>query len=123
MKKNDIILIVVILAIAAAIFALVQKNKTTEEPDWVVVTIGSVEYARYPLNEDATYEIKAHDGETNILQIIDGTATMIEANCSDQICVYQKAISQNGEMIVCLPHQVIVQIESNEDSSNDAVSN
>lgn len=123
MKKNDIILVVVILAIAAGLLFMVQKNKNKTEPDWVVVNIGSSEYGRYPLDKDATYTIEAHDGEENVLEIKDGEAKMTEANCSDQICVYQKAISKNGEMIVCLPHQIIVTIEASEESANDSVSN
>lgn len=123
MKKNDIILIGIILAIAAGVLYFVQRNKNAVEPDYVVVSVAGEETARYPLNKDATYEIEAHEGEVNVLQIKDGVATMTEANCSDQICVYQADISKNGEMIVCLPHQVIVYIESSEESANDAVSN
>lgn len=124
MKKNDVILIVIILAIAAGLFFMIQKNKSKAEPDWVVVSVGgSTEYARYPLNKDATYELEVHEGELNILQVQNGVATMTEANCSDQICVYQKGISQNGEMIVCLPHQLIVTIESSTEKTNDSVAN
>lgn len=123
MKKNDVVLIVVILAIAAGLFFMIQKNKSKAEPDWVVVSVGSNEYARYPLNKDETYELKVHEGEVNILQVKDGVATMIEANCSDQICVYQKGISQNGEMIICLPHQLIITIDSSIEKTNDSVAN
>lgn len=123
MKKNDIILIVVILAIAAGFFFVIEKKKNASEPDWVVVSVGSTEYARYPLDKDATYEIEAHEGEVNILEIKDGVATMIEADCPDQICVNQKEISKQGEMIVCLPHQVIVEVEASEESTSDAVAN
>lgn len=123
MKKNDIILIVAILAIAAGFFFVVQRNRTASDPDWVVVTVGGTEFARYPLSKDGIYEIEAHEGEVNILEVKDGVATMTEANCSDQICVYQSSISKNGEMIVCLPHQVIVQIDASEESTRDAVAN
>ena len=123
MKKNDIILIVVILAITAGFFYVVQRNKNTGEPDWVVVTVGSAEYGRYELDKDAVYEIEAHEGHMNILEIKDGVADMTDANCSDQLCVYQKSISKQGEMIVCLPHEVIVSVEASEESTSDAVAN
>ena len=123
MKKNDILLVGAILLIAAVLFFAVQYKRNSKEADWVVVSNGSTEYARYPLHKDGTYEIVAHEGEKNVLTIKDGVVNMIEANCSDQICVYQKEISKNGEMIVCLPHQIIVEIESGEESTSDAVAN
>lgn len=123
MKKNDIILVISIAVVAIACFVWLRSNQSKQEPDWVVVSVGNQVYGKYPLNQDATYEIHAHDGEENILEIKDGIVTMKEANCSDRICVYQSDISKNGEMIVCLPHQVIVVIEASEETEKDAVAN
>ena len=39
----------------------------------------------------------------------------------DQICVHQRAISKNGESIICLPNKVVVSIEGAEDSQIDVV--
>ena len=35
---------------------------------------------------------------------------MISADCPDHLCVKQGKISADGEMIVCLPNKVTVQI-------------
>lgn len=121
MKKNDIKLIITVLVIAAGIFAFWQWKQNKSEPDWVVVTIEGNEYARYPLNQDATYTIEPHTGEENVLVIQDGNVEIKDANCSDRICIYQGKISKNGELIVCLPHGLIVQVESSEESVNDSV--
>ena len=121
MKKNDIILIAVILVVAAGLLFFIQrgKNKSNAETDWVVIQNGEKEYVRYPLHEDGTYEIEAVKGHKNILEIKDGKANMIEADCSDKICVHQAPISEVGEMIVCLPNQVIVTIESDKQGKNE----
>ena len=74
----------------------------------------------YSLIENQTIEI--NDG-SNILEIKDGIADMIEADCPDKLCVKQKAISKNGESIICLPNEVVVEVKSNEDSEYDAVVN
>lgn len=121
MKKNDFILIAVILILAASLFVVASKVKNQGEPSWVVVTIEGKEYARYDLDQDATYEIEPYEGENNIIKIEDSKASMIKASCSDQICVHQSEISKNGDMIVCLPHALIVSIESSEDSVSDSV--
>ena len=57
------------------------------------------------------------------MKIKDGEADMISADCPDKLCVHQKAISKDGESIICLPNQVVVEIESSESSEYDAVTN
>ncbi len=72
----------------------------------------------YSLAKDQSIEI---NGGTNVLKIRNGSADMTEADCPDKLCVNQKAISKNGESIICLPNKVVVTIESSEDSVFDAV--
>ena len=49
------------------------------------------------------------------------TADMTEADCPDKLCVNQRAVSKNGESIICLPNKVIVTVDSSENSEFDAV--
>jgi hypothetical protein len=46
---------------------------------------------------------------------------MTEADCPDKLCVQEKAVSKNGETIVCLPHRVVVEITSEEENEIDGV--
>ena len=48
---------------------------------------------------------------------------MIRADCPDQLCVKQKAVSKNKESIICLPNKIIVEVDSHKNSQYDAVSN
>ena len=48
---------------------------------------------------------------------------MESADCPDQICVRQKAISKEGESIICLPNKVVVSIVGGEEKELDAVTN
>ena len=52
----------------------------------------------------------------NLISVIDGTVIMETADCKDQICVHHKPISSKGESIICLPHRLVVEIESNENT-------
>ena len=74
----------------------------------------------YMLSKDQEISI---NGGTNILTIKDGKADMKEADCPDQLCVHQKAISKNHESIICLPHKVVVEVESAESGKLDGISN
>lgn len=72
----------------------------------------------YSLSEDREIEI---NGGTNTLKIRNGIADMTKADCPDKLCVNQKAVSKNGESIICLPNKVVVTVDSSENSEFDAV--
>ena len=110
--RNDIILAAVILVIAVAGLLLMNLNKT--QGDFAVVKIDGVEKYRYPLIENVTVDIvTGKEGENiNILVIKDGEAFMTEADCPDGICVAHRPIKNTGESIVCLPHKIVVEIQS-----------
>lgn len=119
MKKNDIILIIVILVVAALGFSWIQMQKQ-EEAGTVKVYVDGEEKASYQLNQDGEYDIETESG-TNRLVIKDGEADVTYADCPDELCVKQASISKNGETIVCLPHKVVVEIVSTDESELDAL--
>lgn len=107
-KKNDLILIGVILAAAVLIFVYSLLTRTGGA--YAVVTVDGEEIGRYRLDEPFETEIVTDLGR-NILVIADGKARVTEADCPDGLCVSQKDICYEGETIVCLPHRLIVTIE------------
>ncbi len=118
-RRNDLILIVILLAAALAVWGFAHFH--AEAGAWVVVTRDGVEEARYPLDEEATLTLEAGD-DSNQLVIKDGQADMIGANCPDKLCVHQAAISKAGQSIICLPHKLIVSIEGGEEAEFDVIS-
>lgn len=120
MKKNDIILIAVILLAAGAGFLWNHLQKQ-EEGGCAVVYVEGEKIAAYSLDEEGTYEITTKNG-SNLLVIKDRKADVTEADCPDSLCVKQKAIDKNGETIVCLPHKVVVEVQNRQESELDAIS-
>ena len=121
MKKNDIVLIAVLLVAAVLVAAgmrIWQMNNTKDTAN-VVVTIDGEVYGTYPLSEDRTERIELPDGSYNILIIADGYADVTEASCPDQICVKHNHIRYSGDAIVCLPNKVVVTVEGGEDNDID----
>ena len=84
----------------------------------VAIKVDGATEGTYVLTEDRRIEI---NHGTNILEIKDGEDSMIEADCPDQICVHEKAISADGESIICLPNKIVVEVESDKESELDAV--
>ena len=118
MKKNDWILVAVILVLAGIGF-LIFTNFGRQTAGIVKVTVDGEVFGTYSLKKEQEVEIN----ETNRLIIEDGQVDMIEADCPDQICVEHISISKNKETIVCLPNKVIVEIDGGEDAEIDAVAN
>ena len=123
-KKNDLILIGVLLMVAlAAYFCISFFQGASTKNGVAVVTIDDAEYGRFPLVVDTEERIELPDGSYNLLVIQDGKADVTEASCPDGICVNHRAISKQGQSIVCLPNKVVVEIENGEESDLDAVTN
>lgn len=107
MKRADGIIIAVTL-LAAALFLAVAWGRGNGRT--VALYDGETEIGRYPLTVERTIRVELEDGY-NIVVISDGTVSVSEADCANQICVHTPAIDQTGETIVCLPHKFYVVIK------------
>ena len=122
LQKRDILLIggLLLAALPAWLFFAVFGKKAGA---YVTVTVDGEIYGTYPLAVEQTIDIKKDAVTTNVLVIADGRADMKEADCPDQLCVHQRAISRSKESIICLPNKIIVEVDSHQNSQYDAVSN
>lgn len=116
LRKADLILLAVVLALGAVLAAVLLLRSSGGVAQ---VRVAGVVTASYPLDEDASYTITGADGGTNLLVIEDGSARIEEASCPDGVCVHTGRVRRDGQSIVCLPNQVVVEIvsESAENSS------
>ena len=79
-RKNDWILIVILLVAAVGAYVAMQYYQNVSTKNAVaVVTVDGVEYGRYPLSEDHTETIRFEDGYYNRFAIQDGYVSMPEA--------------------------------------------
>lgn len=117
LKKKDLLLICIVLCVAG-IWSGIRYFTGSRDPGYVTVKVDGVLEGTYLLDEDQVIEI---NHGTNILEIQDGKARMIEADCPDQLCVHQKAITAGDESIICLPNKVVAEVVSQTKSEYDAV--
>jgi len=113
-RKADIVLFIVLLAFGfAMLFFTIRAASSPGEQ--VVINVDGNEYGRYPLDQDNVIEI--HNGDRqNTVTIRDGGVFMSYSTCENQICVHEGVVTTPGQLIVCLPNYVIVEIEGGEDS-------
>ena len=114
--KNDVILAVIVIAIAATGLLLLNVFKT--EGAFAVVKLDGKETERYPLSVNTEVVIETENDGKNTLVIEDGKAFIKDATCPDKICEGHSKISFKGETIVCLPHKVVIEIVA-ADSDNE----
>lgn len=118
--KKDIILLSGIL-LTALLAWLIPSFLNKGKPAVVRVYQDGNRIADYPLAEDLTTAIPYGEEHYNLLLIEGGKVSVSDADCPDQLCVKQRSISGNGESIICLPHRLVVQIESEEEREMDAI--
>jgi hypothetical protein len=56
-----------------------------------------------------TQEISTEYG-SNTISVEPGSIAVVAADCPDQLCMQQGALSTSGAPIVCLPHRLVIQI-------------
>ena len=111
-KRNDIILIAAILALATLAALVLLLTRT--QGDRVIVTVNGETYGSYSLSKDTEMDIRTGESgkQLNRLIIKDGKAYVETATCPDGICASHKPISHDGESIICLPHKVVITVET-----------
>ena len=123
MKRRTVLLAGGLLAavLACAGFLLWQRSHAgaavTAEIYQGGVLVESVRLDR--LQSSRTLTLTGEDGGENVVELAPGRVRMYSANCPDQVCVRQGWISDASVPIVCLPHQVIIQVTGG-DSYADA---
>jgi len=123
MKRLDVVIIIAILVISlASYFAYNMSLNRDIGEKYVVISIKGEVYKTIPLVESAS-EIMTLSSElgTNVINIEDGAVRVIEASCPDKLCIMDGKIYRPGEVLVCLPNQVVIEIKGQEQGEVDAL--
>lgn len=108
-KKNDILLATLLLFLAGATgggYWLTHRAPALRAE----VTIDGELVETLDLSKEQEVVIHGARGGVNRLVVQNGQIWCAEASCPDQVCVHQGKQSHDGELIVCLPSLMIVQI-------------
>ena len=123
MKKMKADAAVIGCVLMVAILFLIIQNLPFHEAGEVHIMKEGQMIGNYSLTEDKTITVPWDEEGYNLVLISEGTVRVCDADCPDKLCIRQKEISKNGESIICLPHKLVVQIVSKEESDLDAVTN
>ncbi len=124
LKKGDCFILLGIMVVVVFLLILIHGNA---EGNQVHVTVNgnTTTYSLFE-NQKITLTNKEENDTadsalliTNQIVIDEGQVYMEQADCRDQVCVKHKAISKNGEMIICLPNKVYIEVQSNTEKEVD----
>ena len=85
----------------------------------VVVLVDGQRFARLNLFNDQDLEVPGHLGHSHI-QVREGQVRFVDSACPNKQCVHTGWLKQSGEVAVCLPNKVSVQVLA-DDPRFDAV--
>lgn len=121
--EGDIFAVALVLTIAFSVWLFFHFGGNRREGCEAVILQDGIEHGRYSLAEDDIITVRGENGSYNLILISKGSVQVSDADCPDKLCIRQRSISRNGESIICLPHKLVITIESPEESDMDAVTN
>ena len=126
MKKGDKIaaILIFLLILISGIATLVYKQHVKSTHNFAVITLDSKVIQTIDLNAVKTqkeWKIYNKAGNYNLIEILPGKIRIKDADCPDKICVKEGWISQGGQLIVCLPHKLIISIEGKNNTVDSVV--
>lgn len=107
--KRDVIPVLCVIAVVLAAACAVELYQSTHVAGIARVHDAEGTTHDLPLDENTEYMVTTELG-SNLVVVEDGHAFVSEADCPNHDCVNQGAIDEVGEQIVCLPHQLYVEI-------------
>ncbi len=109
-RRNSVILAVFLIAVFL-VFYMIQRFQTKEDSLKAVIQIDGKTVHTMDLDRDETYTAGDPEGDYNTIVVKDGTVMVEESNCANQVCVKTGQIRNEGEVIACLPHKMIIYLE------------
>ncbi|RYL92430.1 NusG domain II-containing protein [Sporolactobacillus sp. Y61] len=118
-RRWDIIIVCLLVLFSFlpfGIFSYVQAEQTSgDRSEVAVIKVNNKKVKQVVLSgnaENQIFDIHTKDGGVNTIQVRNNRIRIKSANCPDQVCVRTGYISKPGETIVCIPHKVVIEIQS-----------
>ena len=109
--KRDLLFCIITLLLAGCFCVLVFLNVSEKSGETVEIFCRGELISTISLKKDQM--VKINDNNTDlILEIKDGTAFVQSSACDSQDCVHSPAISKKGQVILCAPQQILIQIST-----------
>lgn len=113
LTKGDKILIVSIVILSILSLIYIKNFAFTNEENYISIQVDGEEIKKVIFDKKLigkTMPIETEFGY-NLIEIGDQKVRVIDADCPDKLDVKQGYISKSGEVIVCLPNKLVIEIK------------
>jgi len=110
----------VVLAIALLLY--IVSFVFSPDNNQIIVLVDGRQQGKYSLQDTQEIKIETEYGY-NLLVIENGKAYVAEADCDNQVCVHSQPVNERGGQVICMPHRVVIRLDSVKESEIDAVTN
>lgn len=122
LKVGDIVIMILLLLISLSPIAIFTWQQAQIDGEKLIAVISVENEIIETINLSShdgheQFDITTHDHEVNTVELSDGRIQIKSATCNDQVCVRTGFISRAGQTIVCLPHQLVIEIQNVGDDS------
>lgn len=117
MTKGDKILIISVVIISLLSLGFIKNNNAGYKQKYISIQVNGEEYKKIIFDKKIigkTIPIETEFGY-NLIEIGDGEVWVVEASCPDELDVKQGRISKSGEIIVCLPNKLVIEIKGTDE--------
>lgn len=125
MKKGDKIVFIILSIIVVIVLGatLIYKTSIKGSENIAVIKREGKVIKTIDLNkvvEPQEFTLKTANGHYNIISVKHNAISIKDADCPHKECVKSGWISKPGDMIVCLPYRLIININGQANNSIDA---
>ncbi|MBU3182876.1 NusG domain II-containing protein [Clostridium psychrophilum] len=115
MKKGDkvVAILIIFLVLISGIGTFIYKQHIKSNHNFAVIKMDGKIIQTIDLNavkSQKEWNIYTKTGDYNLIEILPGKIRIKDSDCPDKICVKEGWISQAGQILVCLPHKLIIKI-------------
>lgn len=116
-RRRDVLVVCVLVALALAGYAAWRVWTGAQEPGvYAVIHDGDGGVTALPLDDDTQVRIQTSKGY-NVVAVTAGSVSVVDADCDNHDCIRQGSIAREGQQIICLPHELWIEITSSAEGS------
>jgi hypothetical protein len=118
LTKADKLLFAFVLMLCLSSFFVAKLFR--EQGEVAIVESMGKDYAKLYLAESGSYDIPGRLGNSHI--IVENHQIYFQSSpCPDKLCVHSGAAQLQGDVLVCVPNQVVIRINSDIDKNLDLI--
>ena len=124
LKKGDYLLLFLLFFLSCLPAAwLYSMEGSSPQGTCAVISVDGQHYKTVPLetHTGTDYIDLKNDYGFNRIEIQEQSIRIIDADCPDLLCVQEGFIKNPGELIVCLPHRLLIEIKNTEGAQADII--